>query len=308
MSLLVGALLGVGSAFASNLGFLWRHRGANQAPDVSIAQPVRTFVDLFTNKWWSIGFGMAFIAWALHIGALAVAPLSIVQAVLAAGFVILAVLADRFFGHAVGRRQWIGVTLTAVGIAFLALTAGMTKGEGTNSEYGPAAMLAFQLGLIGLAALLIAGRRTKLRGDRQGVLLGAAAGLLFTVTHIAIKAITGRFDAGEPSTWLDPWMLLVVAGGVAAFFASARSLQLGEAVPVIAVTSVASNISAMAAGVVVFDDTLGETPFMIALRLAAFALVVIAAAMIPGPLRAAKTQRERGGAGGQGQPQPAASS
>ena len=308
LSLLLGVGLAFGSAFATNLGFLWRHRGAQEAPDVSIKHPLRTVVGLFSKKWWSIGFGMAFVAWLLHIGALAAAPLSIVQAVLAAGFVMLAVLADRFFGHPVGRRQWIGVICTTVGLAFLALTAGQVTREGTNSEYAPAAMVAFEVGLVAVGLLAIAGRRTRLRGDRQGVLLGAGAGLLFTVTHVAIKAITGRVSPSDPITWLDPWVLLVIGGGVAAFFASARSLQVGEAVPVIAVTSVASNVSAMFAGVVVFGDSLGETPMMVMLRIAAFALVVIAAAMIPGPLRAAKTQRERGGGQPSARPQPATSS
>lgn len=294
MTLLLGVGLALGSAFATNLGFLWRHRGANEAPDVSVRHPLKTVVGLFSSKWWSVGFAMAFVAWVLHIGAMAIAPLSIVQAVLAAGFVMLAVLADRFFGHPVGRRQWVGIVCTTVGLAFLALTAGSVAKEGTNSEYTPAAMIAFEVALVAFGLLAIAGRRTRLRGDRQGVLLGAAAGLLFTVTHVAIKAITGRVTPGDPATWLDPWLLLVVGGGVVAFFASARSLQLGEAVPVIAVTAVASNVSAMAAGVVVFGDSLGTSPFLVALRLAAFALVVIAAATIPGPLRAAKTQRERG--------------
>ena len=58
----------------------------------------------------------------LHVGALALAPLSIVQAVLSAGLVFLAVLAERFFGFRLGRRQWIGVIITAAGLAVIGLT------------------------------------------------------------------------------------------------------------------------------------------------------------------------------------------
>ena len=76
-------------------------------------------------------------------------------------------------------------------------------------------------------------------------------------------------------------------GGVVAFFASARSLQLGPAVPVIAVTSIASNASAIPAGVAVFGDPLGDDAVTIVLRSAAFVLVVAAAALIPAPTRAA---------------------
>jgi hypothetical protein len=52
---------------------------------------------------------VATVAFALHVAALTLAPISIGQAVLAGGLVFLAVLAERFFGFELGRRQWIGI-------------------------------------------------------------------------------------------------------------------------------------------------------------------------------------------------------
>jgi drug/metabolite transporter (DMT)-like permease len=258
---------------------------------VTIMKPVRSVVGLFSAKWWTIGFGAAIIAWLLHVGALAIASLSLVQAVLAGGFVFLAVLADRFFGFKLGRRQWLGLVMTAAGLAFIALTAGET---GKSVDYTLWAMIAFEAGLVAIGILLVVspGSRSA-EGSRRGVLLGASAGLLFTVTHVAIKALTGAADDGVMGL-LSPALLLVIGGGVAAFFASARSLQLGEAVPVIAVTNVAGNLSAIAAGVVVFGDPIGDDPLLVAARLAAFALVIVAGAVIPGPLRAARESKARG--------------
>ena len=83
---------------------------------------------------------------------------------------------------------------------------------------------------------------------------------------------------------------MALAAGICAFFASARSLQVGEGVAVIAVTSIASNASSIPAGVVVFGDPLGEGAGLIALRALAFVLVVVAAALIPGPMRAREPQ------------------
>jgi hypothetical protein len=123
------------------------------------------------------------------------------------------------------------------------------------------------------------------------VLLGAGAGALFTVTHVALKALTG--DVKGLLDLISPWTLLVVGGGVVAFFASARSLQVGKAVPVIAATSIAGNATSILAGVVVFGDPIGSDPLLATLRIAAFGLVVVAAALIPGPLRAADEGRER---------------
>jgi drug/metabolite transporter (DMT)-like permease len=208
-----------------------------------------------------------------------------VQAALAGGFVFLAVLAERFFGFELGRREWGGLGLTAVGFLFLALTAGEAAGQ-RNSGYGLPAMIAFEAGLVALGLLFIVSPGANLSGTRRGVLLGAAAGLLFTVTHIAIKALTGEVDGG-PGGLVSPWTLLLVPSAVVAFFASARSLQIGEAVPVIAVTAIASNASAIVAGVVVFGDPVGSDPLIATARIAAFALIVLAAALMPAPVKAA---------------------
>ena len=59
---------------------------------------------------------IATASWGLHVAALALAPMSVVQVALAAGVVFIAVMADRLFGFKVGRRQWIGLMLTAAGL------------------------------------------------------------------------------------------------------------------------------------------------------------------------------------------------
>ncbi len=58
---------------------------------------------------------IATAGWGFHVGALALAPISLVQATIAGGLVMLTVVADRFFGHDVSRREWIGVALAALG-------------------------------------------------------------------------------------------------------------------------------------------------------------------------------------------------
>ncbi|MEA2309656.1 MAG: hypothetical protein QOI65_1942 [Thermoleophilaceae bacterium] len=282
-----GVLVALGSSLVANLGSLWRQRGAATAPEVDVRHPLKTVAGLFRSKWWTIGYVAAAIAWLLHVGALAIAPLSIVQASLAAGFVFLALLADRFFGFDLGVREWVGVALASAGLAFLALSAGDV--HGTQSSYAVPSMIAFEAGMVAVGALLIlsssGGERVR---DRSGVLLGAGAGALFTATHVALKALTHHFDG--PISLISPWTPIVVAGGVVAFFASARSLQIGPAVPVIAVTSIVGNATSIAAGVVVFGDPLGEGPMVVA-RVAAFVVVVIVAALLPGPIHAARERK-----------------
>jgi hypothetical protein len=129
---------------------------------------------------------------------------------------------------------------------------------------------------------------------RCGIYLAMAAGMLFTVSHVAIKAIDHHADGGVLGVLATPFPYLVVACGVVAFFVSARSLQIGEGVAVIAVTSIASNASAMPAGVLVFGDELGATPLIVAGRVVSFLVVIAAAALIPAPTRAGERAREAG--------------
>jgi len=295
-----GLLFAVGAAVATNVGFLMRHRGAVEAPDVDARRPVRTTVELFRRRWWTLGFAVAVVAWLLQVVALRIAPLSLVQAALASGFVVLGVIAERFFGFHVGRRQWIGIGLTTSGLALLALTAVETKTTGEHAQYAPAGAIAFEAVLVAASAALLYSRAARDPGsDLCGPILGAGAGLLYTVSHVGVKALTGSVDFTRPSTLLTPWVPVIVAAFVAAFFASARSLQVGEAVPVIAITSSLSNVSAILAGIVVFGDPVGSNQLVVALRIAAFALVVVAAALMPAPVRAAEAVRRQGERGGE---------
>jgi drug/metabolite transporter (DMT)-like permease len=286
VTLLVGLLLAGLSALVTQVGFLLRHRGAVEAPDVDVRHPLASAVGLFRSKWWSIGYGLAVVAYLCHVGALTLAALSLVQAVLAGGLVVLAVVAERFFGFHLERRQWIGVILTAAGLAMLAVTGEARSGQ-SSADYSVVAMLAFEAALAGLGVALILSHGSGRRPTQHGVLLGLAAGLLFTTTHVAIKALTGKVDTTVLEVVASPYLYIALLGGVAAFFASARSLQLGPAVPVIAVTSIASNASAIPAGIVVFGDPVGSNPLEVTIRMLAFLLVVAAAALIPAPTRAA---------------------
>jgi drug/metabolite transporter (DMT)-like permease len=291
MALLAGLCLAGLSALASQVGFLLRHRGAVHAPDVDVHHPFRSAVGLFRSKWWSIGYGVAAVAYALHVGALTLAALSLVQAVLAGGIVLLAVLAERCFGFELARRQWIGVGLSALGLAMLAVTGEAHSGD-SSSNYSVAAMIVFDGTLVAIGTGLILCYRMPRIRNQHGVLLGVAAGLLFTVSHVAVKAVTGLADGG-PGTFFHPYLLLALACGITAFFASARSLQIGPAVPVIAITSIAGNASAIPAGIVVFGDPLGSDEVSVTVRTLAFLLVVGAAALIPAPTRAAHAIRTR---------------
>jgi drug/metabolite transporter (DMT)-like permease len=281
----LGILLAFACAMATQLGFLYKHRGACAAPKVDVRHPLRSGRALFASRWFAIGMGVALGAWILHVGAMALAPISVVQAVLSTGVVMLAVLAERLFGFKVGRRQWIGVAMTALGLLLLVVT--LPSHSGAHSAYSLAGMISFEAGMIAIGALLISAPNIGAPDHHHGVMLGAAAGVLFGVSDVAIKALTG-LHGGPLGVLLSPWLAVTIVASVVAFYASARGLQDGEAVPVIAATSTAANVSTIMGGIVVFGDPMPHDAVGIVLQFVAFALVCAAALITPPPLRAAE--------------------
>jgi drug/metabolite transporter (DMT)-like permease len=281
----LGILLALACAVISQLGFLYKFRGANEAPQVDIRHPLRTGRDLFRSKWFAIGMAVATSAWLFHVAALWFAPLSVVQAVLSTGVVILAVMAERLFGFKVGFRQWIGVAMTAGGLFLLVIT--LPASSGSHSSYSLAGMIAFEAAMLVIGALLITGPRFGAPDHHHGVMLGGAAGVLFGVSDVAIKALTGLPGDGLLGILLSPWLFVAIGGSIIAFYASARGLQDGEAVPVIASTSTAANVSCIAGGIIVFGDPMPADVLGIFVQVLAFTMVIAAALVTPPPVRAA---------------------
>jgi multidrug transporter EmrE-like cation transporter len=285
MTPLLGILLALACALATNLGFLYKHRGACAAPAVDMTRPFRSARNLFASRLFAIGMAVAAGAWAFHVAAMSMAPLSLVQAVLAGGVVLLAVMAERMFGLRIGRRQWIGLGLTAVGLILLGVT--LPVEHGAHSRFSVPGMIAFEAALVAVGTLLIMGPRIGAPREHHGFMLGAASGILFGVSDVAIKAISGLVGAHGAAGLLTPWLLLTVAASIAAFYASAKGLQDGDAVPVIAITGTAANIAGIVGGIIVFGDPLAGNPVSLVVQCLAFALVLGAAWLMPAPVRAA---------------------
>jgi hypothetical protein len=251
MTMDLGILLALLCAFVANLGFFYKFRGANDVPKVQVMHPFRSARSLYSSKW-----------------------------------LFIAVMADKLFGFKVGRRQWFGLSLTAAGLVLLGMT--LPAMHGAHSRFSDVAMISFEASLFGIGGLLLMGPRMGGRVEHHGMMLGAASGILFGVSDTAIKALTGITGAhGVMGLLLSPWLAVAILASIVAFYASARGLQDGEAVPVIAVTGTAANIAGIAGGIIVFGDPVAASPGGVALQALAFVLVIVAAALMPAPIRAA---------------------
>jgi drug/metabolite transporter (DMT)-like permease len=294
LSVQLGLLLSLATALASVVGFLYKHKGAQLAPEVDWKRPVHSTFVLFRSGWYTLGIVVALGGWFFHVGALALAPISLVQSVIAGGLVLLTVCADKLFGHRVTRREWIGVALTAAGLAFLAATMDGGARE-AHSDYGTGTLLLYVglLSLAGTAAAVAAGwggeKGGRLPVSRRASGYALSAGLLWAASDVSIKALSSHLDHdGLLLTVLSPLSLVILIASLAGLLVSAKSLQLGDAVPVIAVTSAAANLTTIASGPIVFGEPMPSDPAALTLRLLAFALVVTAAALTPPPAPASE--------------------
>jgi multidrug transporter EmrE-like cation transporter len=276
LSVQLGLLLALVTSLMSVVGFFLKHRGAVAAPPVEWRRPWASTVALFRSPVYTLGCVVATTSWGFHVAALGLAPISLVQSVIAGGLVLVTVVADRVFGQAVTRREWIGVGLTAAGLAFLALTLEGT-GSSAHGDYGDAELLAF-VGLVSVAGLAIAAR------GASGPVLAVSAGLLWAGSDVTIKALSGKTSELGAGVLVHPFALVILVLSLVGLLVSARSLQLGPAVAVIAVTSATANVLTIAAGPAVFGEPLPQQPLALLVRLGAFALVVCAAALTPPPM------------------------
>ncbi len=277
LSVLVGLVLALATAITAVVANLMRHKGAHASPPVDFRHPIGTSLALFRSRWYLAGILVANVSWAFHVGALALAPISLAQSVIAGGLALLAVTADRVFHLQVSRREWIGVAMAALGLALLAATVSGTA-TSAHSEASTSTVLAY-VGItasIG-AAIVIAARRQ----PSAGPMLGVATGALWGSSDVTIKAVTGRFHDGTLHALLSPLVAVVITLSLVSLVVSARSLQLGPPVAVIAMTAAAGNIVTILSGFVVFHEPLPSSGVGITLRIAALALVVVAAALTP---------------------------
>jgi drug/metabolite transporter (DMT)-like permease len=275
----VGIALALVAALMTNLASLLKHRGCRQAQPVSLGRPFASLRGLAASPWFAAGWGLAALAWLAHVAALSLAPISLVQAVLAGGAVTLAVLSQRLFGERVERRQWLALALGGGGLALLATT--LPHFHGAHSGFSVAAIVSFEGGLVLLAAGVALGHRAPRLAERRGVLLAVLAGLLFALAGIAIKALTGG-AGGWPLT--ASLLALTIACGALAQYAAVAALQSGGAIETIGLMGIVANATQILGGILVFGDPLSPSPLGISLQISALAMVCLSALLLPASL------------------------
>jgi hypothetical protein len=265
LSLAAGLLLALGSAVALNWGWIAQHTAASALPALALRQPLASLRLLFRDLRWLTGFVVGLGGWALYIGALALAPLSLVQAVAAGSIGILALLAHRA-GASLSSREWLAVVVSTAGLLILAIS--LAGGVSAGQHASGAAIFVWLVASVAVSCLGV------LAGDAlaPGAGLGIAAGVLYAAGDVATKSV---FAGG---VWLVLIAVVLAAHG-GAFAALQLGFQRGRALATAGTSTLLTNALPIAAGLFVFHERLPGGTYA-TLRIASFTAVVIGAALL----------------------------
>jgi enterochelin esterase-like enzyme len=255
---LIGVLLlALASAALINLGFVLQHRG--RAHDLAAGRT--SLVHALHNRTWLAGQAVGWIGFAGQIVAVALAPLTLVQAFAAGSLAISVPVAARILGQRVGRAQLIAVAVVAVSLASLPVGLGHHHGH-----LQPGALLIAALVTV-LAAMALA-----LRG--RPFLQAIASGGLYGVADAAIKADAVGLRIHGPSALLSGWTILAALATFGGFLAFQAALRGRDAVQPLSLMNAFTAVTAVALGVGGFGESLGVSPAATVGHVIAIALVL----------------------------------
>jgi hypothetical protein len=268
-SLAGGLLLALASAAALNWGYFVQHGVAAALPPLSLRRPVASLRLLFGNLRWVTGFVVGIGGWVLYVAALALAPLSLVQAASAGGIGLLALLVSR---HAeLTRRERQGVAVAVLGLVLLGVSlAGRTTTASAGAWTAVAAWVAVSAAIAGVAA-----------SRRSAAGLGVAAGVLYAAGDVATKA------AVHGGARLGFVPVLLACHGLA-FVALQLGFQRGGVLATAGLATLFTNALPIVAGTTLFGEGLGSLP---PVRALAFGCTVAGAALLARPAEAERPPR-----------------
>jgi len=252
------------STCALNVGYLIEHSVASKLPPLSPRRPIRTARLLLEQRRWLLGFGIEMSGWVLYVVALALAPLSLVQAAAAGGVGILAVMVSRYRGVPLTHLERLGAAMSVAGLALLGISLAGAHGQGSNGSYlAVAVWLGASLGGAFAAVRLL----PRLIGG--GPAYGIATGVLFAAGDVSTKAAVG---GGARVSFVAA---LVLCYGLGTMVLQA-GFQRGNPLTTAGIATLFTNALPIVAGGTIFGEPRPEG-WLGVLRLVSFGLVVAGA-------------------------------
>lgn len=259
-----------------NYSMYLQKKAVDVLPAVKLEISWAVFKAFVTNVPWLIAVGVALLGGGLYAIALAIAPVSIVQPILGSGVALLAVLAIRNLGEKPRKIDLLAIGMSILGVVLI----GVSLLEGIPENVGhDAGVLWLFTGVVAFLALVFP-LLMRGGGNRQAAGLGISVGLLFGLAAIFARLLLvdwgNRWTASGPavlfaSVFLIAWAATLLPG----FITMQAALQRGMAVVVVPIVAGLSQLVPILGGMVALNEPFPESPFLTAVRLTAFALILV---------------------------------
>ena len=279
-SIAVALVLALASTVLINLAYVREHDAAAALPVLGIRRPLQSAWALLSDRSWLAGFAMETAGFALYVGALALAPLALVQSIAAGGIGVLAYVSARVTGQPLKKRERNGVLFSIVGLVALAVS--LVGGSGEGGEGSTAAIVVW-LAATAAAAILVLGIGRIVVGP--AVAAGVAGGLFFALGDVSTKVAT---QGGTRLLFVLPMILGYTVGT----WLLQLGYQRGGALTVAGLATLLTNAVPIAAGTFVLDEPV-PSGFYGVLRVVAFVAVTIGAILLARPEKPKPSARDR---------------
>ncbi|MGH9095721.1 MAG: hypothetical protein ACRDXE_11215 [Acidimicrobiales bacterium] len=276
--LVQGSTVAALSAVAYNVGFAVEKSALGRVAVLDARRPVRVARTLLGSGGWCLGFAAMLAGLGLQVLALTLAPISVVQPILASGLVLLAVASRSVLGDRLPRRAWLAVGLVVAALAAVGFSESATDVAGDQA--GVAVLAAVGLPALAAGAAVFGATLRRRTGVAAAAGFGVGSGLVYGVAALATKAVAAPVErmGVVPGTIHDlgrPYLYVLGVTSLAGLLMFQTGLQRCPAAVIVPVSNVTGSAFAVAAGSVVFGESLPPAGWQDALRLGGFAVLVI---------------------------------
>ncbi|MFF4255567.1 hypothetical protein ACFY1L_30595 [Streptomyces sp. NPDC001663] len=285
---------GVAAALLANVlystGFVLEKRALAGLPPLSAGQPGRAVRLLASSPLWVGGASALTLGFAAQLAVYRVLPIAAAQGLFVSGLVLLLLLSSAVLGERLTAGERRGVAV--IGLALLMVAASLHADSspiGRTASVGTLLALCAPALVLGLVVYGAAERRARRqhRPPPAGVAYGVAIGLLYGVSSLAIKGMSGRLAQAPdlvgavPLLLASPYPYLLLLTGAFGLVLSQTALQRCRASLIVPVCTTVTCVFSVASGTVAFGEPLPEDPVRLALRLGGTALALAVLLTLP---------------------------
>ncbi|MGW2297551.1 DMT family transporter [Streptomyces violaceorubidus] len=254
-ALALSVLLSLVSAVAYAGGAIVQERVAASSPDAQYA-PLRR------PAWWA-AVSLNGLGGLLHVVALALGPLSLVQPLGALTIVFALPMAALFVGRRAGATAWRGAVMATVGLAGLLSLVGASDAQSLDTAQRVGAAVVTGGAVV---ALMIAGRAAHRHPAVRSILLATASGIAFGMSSVFTKTVAVDWTGGVSVGDLPSLAVIGVLATAGMVLSQASYRGAGLAAP-LATLTVVNPVVAAVVGITMFGETFryGTTGTVLAL-------------------------------------------